>query len=272
MVAEVIPHESALLSPVSPLIPHSLWHPSLGAGARGEKFRLNPEVLRELQRKCHLSLAVKARSSICGVHTPVWLTFSVNFHQLLSSQMSQHQLFLLFTSCLCSFPSLISPLLVFFLSFPRPQPAQPFDFLCGPLCSLLTVSLSLGSGLASPFRHHCPRAFGMRPACSAAHPRLFAMGPTGRSRRTEPLPRRVRHSVLGLLGSPLEVRPVGLLVLLLLPVSIPLGHLLLREPSWAPFTPTAWHRLHSTKLGNQSSPMLSDPTRCALWYLARAML
>lgn len=138
--------------------------------------------------------------------------------------MSQHQLFLLFTSCLCSLPSLIALLLVFFLSFPSPQPAQPFDFLCGPLCSLLTVSLSLESGLARPFRHHCPRAFGMRPPYSAARPRLFAMGPTCRYRRTQPLPKHFRHSVLGLLGSPLEVRPVGLLVLLLLPVSIPLGH------------------------------------------------
>lgn len=193
----------------------------------------------------------------------MWLyLFGKLFHQLLSSQMSQHQLFLLFTCCLCSLPSLISLLLVFFLSSPSPQPAQPLDFLCGPLCSLLTVSLSLGRGLARPFRHHCPRAFGMSPPYSAARPRLFAMGPTCRYRRTQPLPKRFRHSVLGLLGSPVEVRPVGLLVLLV-PVSVPLGHLLLHEPSWALFPPTAWYRLHATKLGNQSSPMLSDPTRCA---------
>lgn len=64
---------------MSPLTPHSLYHPCLGAGTRGEKFRLSPDVLRELRRKCHLSLVVKARSSICGVHTMVWLTFSKTF-------------------------------------------------------------------------------------------------------------------------------------------------------------------------------------------------
>lgn len=79
LMAEVISHESALLSPACPCsFLTACGIPVWGLG-RGEKFRLNPEVLRELRRKCHLSLAVKARSSICGVHTPVWLTFSENF-------------------------------------------------------------------------------------------------------------------------------------------------------------------------------------------------
>lgn len=41
----------------------------------------------------------------------------------------------------------------------------------------MTVSWSLGHGLATPFRHHRPRTFGIRPAYSEAHAKALCDGP-----------------------------------------------------------------------------------------------
>lgn len=209
----------------------------------------------------------------------VWLTLlKTLFHQLLSSQMSQHQLFLPFTSCLCSPRSLLS-LYCWFSFIPKPVALLRLPGSCTAYPEGFGQPRHVwDAAWPTPFvtivrrASWLPRAFGIRPPHPTHTPVLFVMGSVCLVQTGQPLPKCFRQSVPRMLGSPLEAGAFmfwGLCTCssssfcLLMSYSSPkaqargLPSVNLPRPSSLPqpsFTPSClpeWCRLHSTKLWSQ---------------------
>lgn len=260
--------------------------PGWGPGwVSAEKSRLSPEILGELRRKWHLSLAVKAQSTICGGHTKSFEN-SFSLAALLSDESAPTFSPLPPASAL-SPNSPVSLLLPFFHSRVH-SPARVSNLIWPILMSFEGLSESgpwPGQPFPSPLssRSWLPRTFGMRPPpwCTL---QCFLWWVPLAGRQTQPLPKRFRHSVLGMLRSPLEVR---------LPCSGACGlarpflfayqysaHLPrpLCEPSQAflpLIAPSSLHPVtlhaHSTQRQSHGSQVASDPTCCPHWYLPRTL-